>query len=105
MKKRYRYEFYLPLKHNNGKAVDDTKFERVKKMIGDEFDGVSVHYIKILGEWKDPTTGRVFRDDNLKYEVTVDNKEEKFFSELKTTMKAMFGQKDIYMIMTVVESL
>ncbi len=105
MKKKYRYEFYLPLRYNNGKVIEKDKFERIKRMISDEFDGVSVHYIKILGEWKDPVTGRIFKDDNLKYEVTVDEKEEKFFSKLKDTMKSMFGQKDIYMIRTLIESL
>ncbi len=105
MRERYRYEFYIPIRYNDGRPIEKEKFDTVKDIIAGRFSGVSVHYINIAGEWKDPSTGKIFKDDSLKYEVTVDDKEEEFFSDLKEKMKEIFEQKDIYLIRTRVDSL
>lgn len=105
MKERYRYEFYIPIRYNDGRPIEKKKFDDVKDIIAKKFSGVSVHYVKIAGEWKDPATGKIFKDDSLKYEVTVDEKEDEFFSVLKDKMRKIFEQKDIYLLRTRVDSL
>ena len=105
MNKKYRYEFYIPMRYNDGRLIEKRKFDTLKDMIAEKFSGVSVHYIRIAGEWKDPYTGRVFKDESIKYEVAVDKKEEKFFLDLKEKMKDIFKQKDIYLLRTTVDFL
>ena len=93
------------MKYNDGRLIEKRKFKHIKRVIEERFNGVSVHYIKILGEWRDPVTGKMIEDNNLKYEVTVYKEEKKFFLDLKEELKSAFDQKDVYIIKTKVESI
>jgi hypothetical protein len=46
-----RYEILLPLKHNDGRPVEEEKLDQTRREIVERFDAVSISPYSVLGIW------------------------------------------------------
>jgi hypothetical protein len=100
-----RFEILLPLRYNDGRPVprellSDTAFE-----IQNRFGGASWELQVIEGIWLHQ--GAQYRDKLNRVFVDVEDTPEnrRFFTELKTRLKARFEQLDIWLTVHPIEPL
>lgn len=102
-----RYEMYLPLTYNTGRAVERTKFEQTRQELLVEFGGLTRMKadtgIALAGDWV--TGGRHFSDDILTYVIyTLDvNRGDAFMRSYKPKLKKRFRQAEILIVAQIVE--
>lgn len=92
-----KYEIYLPLKYNDGKAIESEKITAVWDELADVFGGVTVSSLSApyQGRWK--YGGVEYLDDIIKVEVVSanDRAAKTFFKESKERLKQSLRQIDI----------
>ena len=95
---RRRYEILLPLKHNDGRSVDDEKFDRTREELVAEFGAISVHPESVRGIWMHE--GARYEDVSIRLTVDVDDSPESrlFFTNFKQTLLERFEQIEIYIV-------
>lgn len=95
MRKR-RYEILLPLKHNDGRPVEDVKFFQTREDLVAQFGAVSFSPSSVLGIWIHE--GRRFEDELVRLTIDVEDTAENhlFFSRFKTALLVRFEQIEIY---------
>lgn len=59
----------LPTVDNDGVAFTAADFAAFEAVLLDHFDGFSLLPAHVVGAWRDPATGRVYRDDLRVYAV------------------------------------
>src|SRR5687767_10233041 len=93
---RRRYEILLPLKHIDGRAVDDQKFDQTAQELAARFSGASFRPQPVHGIWIH--NGDHYEDDSVCLTVDVDDTPEnrQFFVQFKATLLARFEQLEIY---------
>ena len=88
---------YLPLKHNDGTAIEPEKFRNLKADLVARFGAITVSSLSApyQGTWK--YGGVEFVDDVITIEVVAsdDRATKKFFKDLKERLKRELGQIDI----------
>jgi hypothetical protein len=92
------YELYLPLKYNDGRAVDPKKIERIGERLLEEFGGLTYFPQPNEGRWR---MGHVtFRDQIVIFRVlTADVRAaRRFFRQLKTELKEELEQEEILIV-------
>ena len=97
MRKR-RYEILLPLKHNDGRPVDEDSLNQTRREIVERFDAVSVYPQTMLGIWVHEEAQ--FEDITVRMIVDVEDTEEnrQFFRDFKDILLRRFEQIEIYII-------
>jgi hypothetical protein len=95
MRKR-RYEILLPLKHNDGRPVNDELLEQTREEIVNQFDGVTFLPQTIFGTWVQ--AGARFEDELVRIVVEVEETPEnhQFFVDFKKSLLERFDQLEIY---------
>ena len=92
-----RYDIYLPLKYNNGEAIESEKIVRVWDELAEAFGGITVSPLSApyQGRWK--YGGVEYIDEIIKLEVvaTNDKAAKKFLKEFKEHLKESLQQIDI----------
>jgi hypothetical protein len=92
------YELYLPLRLNDGRAVDAKTIERIGEDLLDEFGGVTFFPQPNEGRWR---MGHVeFRDEIVIFRVlTADARAaRRFFRKLKASLKRELEQEEILIV-------
>ena len=98
MSSRYRrYEFLLPQRFNDGRAVPDDLYAETILELREKFGAVSSESQTIYGVWEHGK--HVYRDELIRVFVDVPDalETEEFFREFKERLKARFEQIDIWM--------
>jgi hypothetical protein len=100
-----RFEIHLPLRHNDGRPVDDDKLNQTREELVQRFDGLSVQPQSIAGMWV--REGVRFEDVSVRLTVDVEDSLEsrQFFLELKRVLLQRFEQIEIYIASYPVEIL
>jgi hypothetical protein len=89
------YDLYLPLHYNDGRAIASEKLDGVKKILLDEFGGLTHFPQENEGVWK--FGGVTFRDRVIIVRVLSDDaaRSRRFFSELRVELMRELEQSDI----------
>ncbi len=92
-----KYEIYLPLKYNNGEAIESEKIVGVWDELAEAFGGITVSPLSApyQGRWK--YGGVEYIDEIIKVEVVAanDRAAKKFLKEFKERLKESLQQIDI----------
>ena len=99
VKKRCRYEIFIPLNYNNGDLVEAEKILNTEEEIMEKF-GVLTTYpvsLRASGLWK--SGDQIFHDKLLVYRLDVGTNDVtlKFFVEYKEKLEKYYNQIKIYM--------
>jgi hypothetical protein len=92
-----KYDIYLPLKYNNGEAIESEKIVGVWDELAEAFGGITVSPLSApyQGRWK--YGGVEYIDEIIKVEVVAasDRAAKKFLKEFKERLKESLQQIDI----------
>lgn len=92
-----KYDIYLPLKYNNGEAIESEKIVEVWDELAEAFGGITVSPLSApyQGRWK--YGGVEYIDEIIKIEVVAanDRAAKKFLKEFKERLKESLQQIDI----------
>lgn len=104
LQERWRVQFLLPLKYNDGRDIEVDKLEWVKTEILAKFGGFTIHPFALEGGWRDPANNIKFFDRTKMFEVTIEqtDENEKYLKNFKEELKRRFDQHEIYMTVTTV---
>lgn len=93
---RRRYEILLPLRHNDGRAVDPEQFEWARQQLIAQFGAMSFFPQSLLGTWMHE--GTRFEDELVRVVVDVEDAPEsrQFFTAFKAALLERFEQLEIY---------
>ena|SRR5207253_1880559 len=91
------YEIYLPLKYNNGQAIESEKLTDIRDELAEAFGAITVSSLSApyQGTWK--YGGVEYIDDIIKIQVVTrnDRATKKFFKDFKERLKESLQQIDI----------
>lgn len=91
-----RYEILLPLKYNDGTAVEPEKFQETRRELVGRFGALTMDAPPISGLWV--SGGREYQDELIRFvvdaEATPDTDE--FFRDFKERLKERFRQVEIW---------
>jgi hypothetical protein len=85
-----RYEILLPLRYNDGRSMEELKFDQTNLELVERFSATAV------GSWK--YGGTLYEDRLIRLIVDVSGSHvaDEFFRRYKETLKARFDQIDIW---------
>jgi hypothetical protein len=91
-----RFEVLLPTQHNDGTDVEDGKLDGVRRTLVTRFGALSVGPRDVEGIWVHH--GRVYRDTLVRFVVDAEDspENERFFRDLKESLKQQFRQLDVW---------
>lgn len=92
------YDIYLPLRYNDGREIEPSKFDQTRIELVNRFNGLSVlpgEGLKIEGWWK--SEDAVYRDEVRIFRVFCAADDE-FFKEYKESLKTRFEQEEIFIL-------
>jgi hypothetical protein len=91
-----RYEILLPLRYNDGRPIESTKFDETNLELAEEFSATTADLIRAVGSWK--YQGTIYEDLLARIIVDVPGSFEAndFFHEYKERLKTRFEQIDIW---------
>lgn len=98
--KARRYDFYLPLRYNDGRDIEREKLDQVEKELFSRFSGLTSikRDFPLRGIWGNETT--VYEDEIIILTAVdfSDNVEEteKFITDYKGMLKIRFEQEEIF---------
>lgn len=89
-----KYEIYVPLKYNNGVAIEREKIKQIRQQLMAAFGAITVSplFAPFQGTWR--YGGVEFVDDIIRIEV-ITNEELGFFKTFKRRLKSKLRQIDI----------
>ncbi len=92
----WRYEIYLPLKFNDGRAVPGELFTQVRDELLEKYGGLTLlpPDSPVEGWWK--SEGVLYKDDIVIYKVTTDDDEDLFFIQYQKELAHRFDQVKIW---------
>jgi len=92
------YDIYLPLRYNDGREIEPSKFDQTRKELVNRFGGLSVlpgQGLRIEGWWK--SKDALFKDEIRIFRVFC-TPDDEFFKGYKETLKARFEQEEIFIL-------
>ena len=94
--KSTRYEILLPLRYNDGRAIEPAKFDQTNLELIERFSATTTDLTLALGTWL--YGGTVFEDRLLRIiiDVPASDPADDFFRNYKQIMKTRFQQIDIW---------
>ncbi len=97
-----RFEFLLPLKYNDGTAIEHEKFNRTARELTERFDGLSEDTVRVHGVWK--FAGMLYADELMRMRIdTSDSTAKSFFKLQKPIWKERFQQLDLWITVHEIE--
>jgi hypothetical protein len=99
------YELYVPLKYNDGSAIEAEKLVRIREQLLEQFGSLTFFPQHNDGFW---TMGGVtFRDSIVLYRIVTDKVRpaRRFFRTLKEELKRALRQEEIFIVERDVEIL
>ena len=93
-----KYDIYLPLRYNDGRQIEDEKFDQVDNVLYERFGGLTaiLREFPLRGLWGGES--EAYRDLILIY-TTIDfepsESTTQFFEEYKEILKSQFQQEEI----------
>ena len=93
-----KYDIYLPLRYNDGRQIEDEKFDQVDDVLYEFFGGLTavLHEFPLRGLWSGES--EAYRDLIVIY-TTIDFESSEstpqFFEEYKESLKSQFQQEEI----------
>lgn len=99
------YDIFLPLRYNDGSAIDPRKFQSVQEALLRQFGGLTYFPQANQGFWK---LGEVtYRDEIVIYRVIAadSRRARRFLRKLKEQLKAEFAQEEILIVEREVDAL
>ncbi len=99
------YDLYFPLHYNDSQPVEPQKLSRIKKLLVEQFGGLTHFPQENEGLWN--FAGRTFRDRIVILRVLSDNPEQAraFFARLRETLREELRQADILIVEREVQAL
>jgi hypothetical protein len=93
-----KYEIYVPLKYNNGAAIEPEKIEQIQEQLMAAFGAITVSplFAPFQGTWR--YGGVEFVDDIVRIEV-ITKEELEFFKTFKRRLKRKLRQIEILITM------
>lgn len=99
-----KVEILLPLYYNPGgskrrKKVDGAKYSQTYNELYDRFGGCTIDNFPLLGRWKNPTSGKMIKDENVTYWIVCKDSSTNlnFFRAFKKKLMKRFVQDDMMM--------
>jgi len=92
------YQLYLPLNYNDGRPIEEEKFNLTRKELVDRFGGLTSTPpgYPLEGLWHSPQG--VVKDDIMIWTVLTQVDEDLFFQEYKEKLRQRFVQEVIYIV-------
>ncbi|HJN19180.1 MAG TPA: hypothetical protein QGH10_27050 [Armatimonadota bacterium] len=90
-----RYEIHIPVRYNDGTAVEQHKIDQTQTELTDRFGGVTVAG-PIKGWWFDD--GTVYQDDQLLFVVDTEDGDPRFWYSYADELKRRFDQHELYVV-------
>jgi len=92
------YDLYLPLHYNDGRAIESHHINRFKKILVDEFGGLTHFPQQNEGIWR--FGGVTFRDQMIILRVLArdPDRTRRFFAELRVELMRVLEQADILIV-------
>lgn len=93
-----KYDIYLPLRYNDGRQIEDGKFDQVDDVLYERFGGLTtaLRDFPLRGLWSGES--EAYRDLIVIY-TTIDfepsESTTQFFEDYKETLKSQFQQEEI----------
>ncbi|MGH9983413.1 MAG: hypothetical protein ACRD8W_05585 [Nitrososphaeraceae archaeon] len=93
-----KFEILLPLYYNDGREIEDEKFQTTYDEIISKFDAITVGSTPLLGDWRDPVTRVRYSNERFRAcwvicEDTASNLD--YFQTKKTDLESRFTQQSI----------
>ncbi len=92
------YDVYVPLRYNNGKAVEPWKIESIGERLLDEFGGLTFFPQPNQGHWRmGPVT---FRDEIVVFRVLTEKVRpaRRFFHRFKAALQEELKQEEVLIV-------
>lgn len=88
------YDVYVPRNYNDGRPVPNKTLKQIKRLLSDQFDGVTEIHLRKKGWWK--AAGMTFRDKITIFRVFSRNTRgaRRFLRVLKKELKTGLRQKE-----------
>lgn len=90
-----KFLFLVPLSDNEGQPFGTSEWDWLCDELVIRFGGWSLDG-KIEGAWRDPVSGRVYRDSSYRYVVVVEQTAVPGFLAFMADVKARFRQEALY---------
>ena len=90
-----RFEIHIPLRYNDGTAVEQQKIEQTQAELYERFGGVTVAG-PVTGWWVDQDT--VYEDDQLLFVVDTEEADPCFWAPYANELKHRFQQEELYVV-------
>lgn len=93
-----QYQLYLPLKYNDGRPIEEEKFNLTREELVNWFEGLTTTPpgYPLQGYWR--STRGVVKDDIMIWTVQTKVDEDLFFDEYKEKLRQRFVQEVIYLV-------
>ncbi len=93
-----KFEILLPLYDNDGREIEDEKFQTTYDEIVVKFNAITVDSLPLMGDWIHPETGVRYANERFRAcwvicDDTTFNMD--YFNTLKTDLEKRFDQKSI----------
>ena len=97
-----RFEFLLPMKYNDGTAIEQEKFNLTARELTDRFEGLSQDTVQVHGVWR--FAGMLYKDELMCMRIdTNDTAARSFFKHHKPIWKERFQQLDLWITVHEIE--
>lgn len=101
----YLIQFFLPVYGNRGQPCAKAMFDEVRTELTDAFGGVTAFvHSPAVGAWESDT-GAVCRDEVMLFEVMSQTLDRQWWHRYRTTLEERFGQEEVLVRATLVETL
>jgi hypothetical protein len=93
-----KFEILLPLYYNDGREIEDEKFQTTYDEIIRKFDAITVGSTPLLGDWIDPVTRVRYSNERFRacWVICEENAPNlDYFQTKKTTLENRFIQQSI----------
>lgn len=91
-----RYEILLPLCYNDGRAIENEKFDQTNLDLIEAFAATTADTVVAVGSWR--YRGTLYQDKLLRFIIDVPGAfaADGFFRSYKETLKSRFDQIDVW---------
>lgn len=105
MASMYLVQFFLPVYDNQGQPCAKALFDEVRAELTEAFGGVTAFVRSpAVGAWESDT-GAVCRDEVMLFEVMAPTLDRQWWHRYRATLEERFGQDEVLVRATLVETL
>jgi hypothetical protein len=99
------YDIYIPLRYNDGTAIEARKFQQLQSRLLEKFGGVTYFPQPKQGVWRMENV--TYRDEIVIYRVLAEKTRSarRFLGKLKSKLKKVFRQEEILIVERTVKTL